>query len=85
MRLSWLASPPRRGDGGLWRRRLPAQLAGRDRGGRPKRDVPEGQQAGGLRPLAARFFPEPDAHCRDEGSPLAAPVFRQEERHVTFW
>lgn len=45
----------------------------------------EGQQAGGPVPLAARLFPEPDAHCRDEGSPLAATVFGQEEGHVTFW
>lgn len=54
------------------------------RGGRRwKRDVLEGQQAGGPGLLAV--FSEPYAHCCDEGGPLATTVFGQEERHVTLW
>lgn len=47
--------------------------------------VLEGQWAGGPGLLAARSFSEPNAHCRDEGSPLATTIFRQEEGHITFW
>lgn len=80
--ISWLGSPSPLRRGRPWRRGLPAQLAGRDRGSPPEeRSV--GRTAGrGPVLLAARFFPEPDAHGRDEGSPLATAVFGQEEGHV---
>lgn len=83
--ISWLGFPPRCGGGGLWRRRLPphGSLGGT---GSPPQERSAGRAAGwGPVLLAARLFPEPDAHRRDEGSPLAAAVFGQEEGHVTFW
>lgn len=74
------------GSGGLWCWRLPAPLAGRLGGRRLEREVSVGRAAGwGPGLLAARFVPEPDAHGRDEGSPLATAIFRQEEGHVTLW
>lgn len=45
----------------------------------------EGQQVGGPGLLAAPFFPEPYAHCCDEGGPLATTIFGQEEGHITLW
>lgn len=63
----------------------PAWLAGRNRGCRFWREVLEGLWAGAPALLAARFSSEPHTHGRDEGSPLATTIFRQEEGHITLW
>ena len=73
---SWLLfSSPR----WCWRALAPASPSTArwaEQGGRClKREVLEGQQAGGPGLLAARFLPEPNAHCRDEGGSLAATIF----------
>lgn len=81
--ISWLESPslPRQ-------RRAPGSPS--TAGWEGQRSPPEERSAGraaggGPVPLAARFFPEPDTHGRDERSPLATTVFGQEEGHVTLW
>lgn len=68
--------PPCGGAGGLWRRRLPAQLAGQNKGSLLE-ERSAGRAAGwGSGLLAAHFLPEPNAHRCDEGGSLAAAVFR---------
>lgn len=77
---------PRCGSGGLVLASPSTALAGRMGWGRRlQKEVLEGQQAGGPGLLAAYFFSEPYAHCRDEGSPLATTVFRQQKGHITLW
>lgn len=69
----------------LWQWLAPPSTARWENGDRRlEREVSTGRAAGwGPGLLAARFSPEPDAHCRDEGSPLTTAVFGQEEGHVT--
>lgn len=67
--------PPRGGGAGPVAGVSRHSSLGRTGGRCLKREVLEGQQARGLGLLAARFVPEPNTHCRDEGGSLAAPIF----------